>query len=226
MPYAERRISFIALEADQVINYDTNFLKAPEAQLQVLSKLQEAITNIARPENADFIKWENRYDTVFDYTAYAYAQLESFRKRIKTLVEKKQFTEDDIEFLELADIYLNRAAYFRDSWYIFPEIKFSEHFYQQFFESKVKKLFEHYLYDGDSMSEFRLPIADKYPGTYDYIPRPHIIDKHFAAELIELLKANSKMEINEFIKDEARLLREILEGVVDDKYVLIIKTYI
>lgn len=224
MSYADHRISFIVLKADCFSHYDTNFFRVNKNSLQFIKKIQERTAKITNPENAEFFKWEKRYDTAFDYTAYANARLKGIRKKIEILSTEEEFTEDDIEFLQLTDLYLNCSAYFKASWYMFPEIKFSETFYYQFFKQKEEKLFNHYLYDDDTTSEFRLSVAYKYPGKYDYIPAPHVIDKIFATELLGLLKTNSN-NIDSSLIDEAEFFKEILEGVVKEKYLLIIKTY-
>jgi hypothetical protein len=223
MPYVERRVSFIVLKADCFANYDTSFFANKKNSLPFLTRLKGELYNIPAPVNTDFYKREQRYDTTFDYVAYAEASLKGLRKRIDSLQMKETLNEDDAMLLATMYLYFNCAAYFRDSWYILPEIKFSEDFYQHFFRSKEKKFFEHYLYDSDHTNEFALPKADKYPGRYDYIPHPHIIDKKFAAELYNLLKINA--DTDAFVKEESNYFKEILEGVLSDKYVLIIKTY-
>lgn len=224
MSYAERRISFIVLKADCFTDYDSNFFEVKENRALFLNKVKSEILNIKVPASTDFYKREQRYDTVFNYAAYAEASLKGLRKKVDLLQAKATISEDDADYLSTMRLYLDCSAYFNDSWYVLPEIKFSENFYRQFFQSKEKKLFEHYLYDGDTTSEFRLSIANKYPGKYDYIPPPHLIDKAFATDLLALLKTNDD-NISDFLIQEAKFFKEILEGVVNNKYVLIIKTY-
>jgi hypothetical protein len=221
--FQDHRISFIILDS-AYNSLGHNIFSSKEKSQESLLWLKSMSKMIDTSSNNRYFSNEEKYNSGFDFKTYNNLKALNLKAKFESInIDSNLENSNDLELFQLAYIHSKFDSYFKDSWFYFPEIKFSENFYETYFKN-ASKLFLHYQYDDDPSNPNHLAVDYKYPGSYEGLPRPHLIDQKFAQELLYML--NQKSSTDSFLVQEHDIFKGMILGVINGKNTIIIKTYL
>lgn len=229
-PAVNYELSFTVYNKNKLESYSKASARPIKDYIEVLDSLIDAVNLYESDTTGEYYNYYKRYNYIplNNYVLSAKAAKASLKanlEKAKIAAVNNAVNRSNSATADHFDLIKECSETFKKEWVLSPSYSFSNHLIDVVFESKHELLYNHYLYDGNISSPYRLPITSALHNVGDdSMISPHNIDEKRAKELISDLD-KYPLEKNPFFKSEIDFFRSLLKKVISGEIILCLNNY-
>lgn len=223
-PFPDYRLSFFVLSEDK-LNKVTHLSNLSVQQLAAINRtISDALIDYHNSSVGAYANFYNRYEQALPFKALAdmkYMEAKHLTTEVQKQLDANKLPADRLTSLEALYVRFLCEGVFKDDWVMEPEMYFSDNFYKNIIPDGTKILFSQESYqEGRAALPFKISNNDL-EDEHDVQPVMYSIDKRIAKELLNQIKPTK----DEFLQIESQLFRQLLTGVMEGRFRVIVSIY-